>query len=706
MKKIAIIAPCILPVPATLGGAVEGLITRIIEDNEREKNYEIDLFTIPQTGDDCFDFSLTNVINVRPAGYTQAFDRVSDKLRRMFSAESSTRRLDKLITGCFSDRLKETGGNYDAVIIENMMSTACAVVDLCNGRYDFPIYFHMHNDVDMYRSPEHIRKLVRFGVRFISVSEYIKGQILKCDKNAVVTTLYNGVDLSGFNRAERKQNRRVTLLYAGRIIPGKGVKELVLSFINMLNQIDEAKRNSIRLLIVGFSGFDRGYEAQVRTLAGRHDNIECLAQVGAKEMSSVYDSADIVIMPTINEEPFGLVALETMAKGIPLITTNSGALPEVVGDGAVIVDTSEEFVRKLTNSIMALAFDEAGRQRLSESAYERAHGIKEFDIQNYYNGFSNIIDAQKISLDDVISVIVPVYNVSDYLKRCVLSITSQTYRNLEIILIDDGSIDDSGAICDELSQMDNRIKVVHQANRGLSGARNTGLETATGKFIFFCDSDDYLRPEALELMLNKLKKDHADIVACGISKVFDKSEADHEKTERFTAIHPGRWGGRESTIQMMRSNNVCTVAWNKLYKRDLFEGIRFPLGIKNEDEATIYKLLYKARIASYIPDDLYMYYQREASIMHDDLENRYQDLLDALQKRIDFFREAKDVELEQHSRITLLEWIKYVYRNIDSKEKKRKLRGVYKQNINVNNAPSVMGSKKKLALLSWKMISY
>ena len=707
MKRIAIISPCNFPVPSSSSGAVEGLITRIIEDNEKYKKCDIDLFTIAFEENICSGFSNTNLFLVKLPEYIRIIDRVWNKYHRTVQGKSSKRFLDRLIVNTFLNRLNDIDGEYDAVIIENMMSTACELVHSCSGKFDFPIYFHMHNDVDIYRSPEHIRELVRYGVQFISVSEYIKGQILKQDKNAIVTTLYNGVDLSRFNRAKKAgEDNTITLLYAGRIIPGKGVKELVLSFISALKQFGEEEKEGIRLLIVGFSDFDHGYEKEIRTLAREYEKIECLGQVGAEEMSSIYDSADVVIMPTIDEEPFGLVALETMAKGIPLITTNSGAIPEVVADGALIVDKSSEFVKKLTEAIISVVMDREYRKSLSEKAFDRAHQIKEFDLQNYYPSFMEIIDEQKLDSEDLISVIVPVYNVKDFLRRCIFSITSQTYSNLDIIIVDDGSTDDSGTICDEFAQKDRRIKVIHQDNMGLSGARNTGLDNVSGKYIFFCDSDDYLRDTALELMLKKLKKDHADIVACGISHVFDGSKADFDNTERFTSANPGRWSGHESVIQMMRSDNVCTVIPNKLYKRELFEGIRFPLGAKNEDEATTYMLLYKAGLVTYMPDDFYMYYQREVSIMHEDIEHRYQHFLEASLNRIKYFKENGENDLEEHSRITLLEWIKYSYRNIGDNEKKKELLGLYKENINANNAPSVMGKKKKLALLLWKYTQY
>ena len=706
MKRIAIITPCILPVPASMGGAVEGLITRIIEDNEQNRNYDIDLFTIDFKDEDAANYSCTNLIKVKPSKCSEIRDRILDKYYRTVSGKSSGRTLDGMIVKAFSDRLSRIQGDYDAVIIENMMSTACEIERLCKGRYEFPIYFHMHNDVDIYRSPDQIKELVRGGVQFIAVSEYIKSQILKCDKDAIVSILYNGVDLTRYDRSGKNSGNTISLLYAGRIIPGKGVKELVQAFKKGCESLDAEKRSRLKLTIVGFSGFDKGYEYKVKAIADKFANVECIDQVPAKEMPSVYDKADIVVMPTMDEEPFGTVALETMAKGIPLIVTDSGGLPEVVGDGAHLVSRAGDVITNLSEAILKISFDESYRKELSKKGYDRARSITAFDIKNYYSDFEMIIDVQEITDGDKISVIIPVYNVSSYIKTCVSSVTGQTYTNLEIILIDDGSTDGSGEICDELAASDNRIKVIHQENSGLSRARNTGLQNAAGRYIFFCDSDDYLQSDALERMLLRLKRDHADIVACGISNVFGSDKTIEVKQETFTDDKPGRWSGRESVIQMMRTNNVCTVIWNKLYKRELFDGIEFPPGVQNEDEATTYKILYKAGIVSYMPETFYRYYQRESSIMHEELKNRYKFFLEAALGRIEFFHENGDVELEQHSKISLLEWIKYCCRNIGDNEVKKQLVKIYRDNCSLNSAPSVMGVNKRIALLAWKYFRY
>lgn len=704
MKRIAVITPCILPVPTRKNGAVEGLITRLIDDNEHYGHFEIDLFTLSSGEYSPKTYTNLNFITVNHDCYSQFADIVLDKCYRTFLLDADYKVLDDKICEAFRDRLELQSNSYDAVIIENMMSIACRITEMCNGCYSFPIFFHMHNDVDIYRSPKQIDKLVKYGVSFIAVSEYIKSQILKYCPNAVVSTLYNGVDLSKYKRLPNINSDTYTLLYAGRIIPCKGVLELALSFKKLIEKVDILEKDKLRLIIAGFSGSDHKYEKKVLSIANKCNQISCLNHLTSDEMPSLYEKADVVIMPTKDEEPFGLVALETMAMGKPLIVTKSGALPEVVRDGALVVDKNEHFVENLEKCIIRVLNDKKLTTGLSERAYNRAHEDVRFDIKNYYDNFASIIEPDKITESDKISIIIPVYNVKDYLQRCVSSIADQSYNNTEIILVDDGSTDGSGDICDDLVGCDSRIKVIHQENIGLSGARNTGIDNATGRYLYFCDGDDYLEHNALEMLLNSLKIHNADVVACGIEKVFDN--ASRKESEQFTNNKPGQWSGHECIIQMMRNNNVCTVAWNKLYKAELFDGVRFPVGVKNEDEATIYKVLYKAKIVSYIPDTLYKYCQRDSSIMHEDLEDRYNYFIQAIQDRIAFFHDRGEDELEQHSRITLLEWIKYTYRNISNKEEKYKLLGLYNNNISLKNAPAVMGKKKQIALLLWKYLKY
>ena len=205
--------------------------------------------------------------------------------------------------------------------------------------------------------------------------------------------------------------------------------------------------------------------------------------------------------------------------------------------------------------------------------------------------------------------------------------------------------------------------------------------------------------------MEKLHRDSADVACCGFSHVWD----DYDKSGRENVVtdpRPGKWCGKAAVIEMMRGNSICTVAWNKLYKKELFTNVRFPVGVVHEDEATTYKLLYTAKIVSYTPLTFYKYYQRSEGIMGGNLTGRYDFLLNILRERMLYFQEKKEVCLAQHSLISLLENIKYYYRNISDEQIKKKLVQEYCKNVSFKTSPDVLGTKKKLLLWLWKYIRY
>lgn len=210
---------------------------------------------------------------------------------------------------------------------------------------------------------------------------------------------------------------------------------------------------------------------------------------------------------------------------------------------------------------------------------------------------------------DLISIIVPVYNVEMYLEECVNSIINQTYKKLEIILVDDGSTDNSSKICDNFAEKDNRIKVIHKENGGLSDARNAGIEIANGKFIQFIDSDDYIDLDMIELLYNNAKKYNADISMC--SHYILAEECTPEGTNTLTV-----YNRVEVLKEVLLDEKVRSYAWNKLFASKLFKEIRFPKGKVFEDILTIPKLFEKAN--TIVLDDVSKYYyrQRKGSILH------------------------------------------------------------------------------------------
>ena len=230
----------------------------------------------------------------------------------------------------------------------------------------------------------------------------------------------------------------------------------------------------------------------------------------------------------------------------------------------------------------------------------------------------------------MISVIVPVYNVEPYLRRCVQSLLRQTYSNLEILLMDDGSTDRSGVLCDELADTDSRIRVIHQSNGGLSHARNRGMELAAGEYIAFLDSDDWADPTWLETLHRLCISHNAQIAECSYRNMLPQV---------VTAEGVCSGGVMEFTpMQAMECNlkwqHCKPVAWNKLYRRDITEGIRFPVGKYHEDEFTTHLFYLAAEKIVYGDIALVNYERRNPSSITARFTLRNLDACQALRQRL------------------------------------------------------------------------
>ncbi len=221
-----------------------------------------------------------------------------------------------------------------------------------------------------------------------------------------------------------------------------------------------------------------------------------------------------------------------------------------------------------------------------------------------------------------VSVIVPVYNVEPWLRRCVDSIIHQTLRNIEIILVDDGSTDGSGAICDEYAAMDARIRVVHQENAGLSEARNAGIDRARADYLMFVDSDDWVEPDFCRIPYDIAREQQADLVMFQFRRIRNGKEK-----KRKYSITEGRKSQEEAIDLTITGATVS--AWNKLYHRDLFRENRYPKGMVYEDLFLTPVLVHEARRVFYTSAVLYNQEYRESSITTDLSGSSAQDWLDA-----------------------------------------------------------------------------
>lgn len=246
-------------------------------------------------------------------------------------------------------------------------------------------------------------------------------------------------------------------------------------------------------------------------------------------------------------------------------------------------------------------------------------------------------------MNESVSIIIPVYNTERFLKCCLDSVMRQTYPHLEILLIDDGSTDESGQICEEYASADPRIHVIHQKNGGLSDARNKGIALATGDYLAFVDSDDYIHERYIELLLEACTKEGCDAGIANYQKVTSDTcrcaVPDLIPQEILTNVQANM------RIYDYPYYIRTSTAWGKLFRRNLFHKIRFPKGRIHEDEATTYQLLYAANQVVYIDAAIYYYRQNPNGIMLSGYSERNLQYFDAIRERLTFYQQHKEKEL-------------------------------------------------------------
>lgn len=232
----------------------------------------------------------------------------------------------------------------------------------------------------------------------------------------------------------------------------------------------------------------------------------------------------------------------------------------------------------------------------------------------------------------LISVIVPIYNVEPYLNKCVESIVNQTYKKIEIILVDDGSSDNCPRMCDEWAKKESRIKVVHKENGGLSDARNVGMRAATGKLIGFVDSDDLIAPEMYELLYENMLQNDSDISACGIELVWENGDAPCILTMSGCCV----MNTEEAMQAIIEESWLKQPVFHKLYKYELVENILFEVGKCHEDVFWGYRAVGQARRVSVFDIPCYYYLQRSGSIMHERYSFKHLDELEARKQQKEY----------------------------------------------------------------------
>lgn len=394
--KIAIITPGFLPVPAVEGGAVEVLITNLIEENEIKKLFEFDIYTVPSDKLKNYNYEKTNIIQVKVNKFIKFFCKFRNAFFKLFKLRKRYEAFNEVLIKKY---LKK---GYDYILIENTMKIYEDIY--LKTEYKDNLLYHMHNDIDGTTKPEYLCEFISKTAKGIFVvSNYIKNRFNNVCFSNRVKVLYNCVDTNKFNSKNVKnvdslrekyniKNDDVVFMFSGRINKEKGIKEFIKAFTLIKN------KEKVKIIIVGSSWFtiknEDEYFNELKELSrGLEDKIIFTGYIYPENMSSIYALADVVVIPSMWEEPFGVVALEAMAMQLPLIVTNSGGLPEVVDENcAIIIDKKDGVENKLAKAMENLLEDEQLRNRMGQNAYDRIKSIKEFDKVNYYDNFCNLIN--------------------------------------------------------------------------------------------------------------------------------------------------------------------------------------------------------------------------------------------------------------------------------------------------------------------------
>ena len=294
--------------------------------------------------------------------------------------------------------------------------------------------------------------------------------------------------------------------------------------------------------------------------------------------------------------------------------------------------------------------------------------------------------------DELISVIIPVYNVELYLESCIQSICKQSYKNLEIILSDDGSTDHSGKICDKYASLDPRTKVIHKENGGLSDARNAGIEVASGQYFMFVDSDDTISKNTIEKMYFLAIEYQCEIVVCNMVRIYEDgtTESFYHPTDKINILK------EQQRFETLNQPSVC----NKLFFAELFNDVRFPKGKYYEDTFVYHILAYKAKRIGLTGHNGYFYLSRKESILGtSEYTDRYFDFIEAVYNRMIFLRKHNVFYYAEQAGLSLYvataKGKKYLAKTKQNREKFKQMNQWYKEAYKFLIRSSEIGKKQK-----------
>lgn len=304
-------------------------------------------------------------------------------------------------------------------------------------------------------------------------------------------------------------------------------------------------------------------------------------------------------------------------------------------------------------------------------------------------------------MEELITIVVPVYKVEKYIDKCINSILKQTYKNLEIILVDDGSPDTCGEICDNYAKQDARIKVIHKENGGLSDARNAGIDIAKGKYISFIDSDDYIDSEYIELLYKTIIKDETDMAISAHKVIYDNGTILEKATGEESIL-----SSKEVLKRILYDDGIDLSAWAKLYKMELFKDVRYPKGRLFEDAATTYKLINRCTNVSIISKSTYNYVIRGNSITNLNFSEKKMDLIKSTEEMCEYIKNKYPDLQSACNRRLMYAYLSTLTQLVKSDKKNKKIEQQLYLYIKENSKPILkdknVPKRDKIALVSIK----
>lgn len=382
--KIAVVSTMILPVPAVRGGAVEQLTQYLIE--ESTKDYEIDLYTVADKKINGIKAN-TEIIQIN----VNIFEKLKQKFINFYF---KIFKIKKIYNALWKKTAKLVAKRqYDYILVENNMILYEYVYKY---NYNEKLIYHMHNDFDKRnKTPQYYKNITSSAYKILTVSEYIKNRCNSIEKTDKVKVLYNCIDTERYNKKISKtfrdkykiESNDIVVGFAGRLTKEKGILELIKAVKN----IKTDKR--VKLLIVGSQWYgkieqNKYFSELLKEIESIKDRVIFTGYIKNEDMPYIYNSMDIIAIPSLCEEAFGCVALEAMAMGIPIVATKSGGLSEIITDkNGFVIEKDEKLIENLTNRLQELIEDDKLRKSICNRTIEEFNRHNEYKKENYFNNF-------------------------------------------------------------------------------------------------------------------------------------------------------------------------------------------------------------------------------------------------------------------------------------------------------------------------------